>query len=411
MPPRKDTTSSDDAVQSLIERLDQFLTHHADTRSQSTTQFESLQAAMTQQMNLTTQLLAAIAKDKDTSSSSFSNPPPPPPPPPTNNLRPPKIQLPTFDGFNPLDWMFQADNYFTYYNIPDAQRLALSVFYFKGDALSWYKHLANNNLLGTWQQFTCALKLRFGPSTFENHQATLFKLRQTSTVTVYQTEFELISNRVTGLSPEILRNCFISGLKQEIQAEISVHNPRTLRETYDIAKLIEDKLNATSKPRFFSSQRPHVTPTTLQNPSQTQSSPSTNQVPPLLPTPTKTNTFLPFNKLTSEALQKRKSEGLCFWCPDKYHSGHKCNPPQFLVIVDNEDEQETNNNLLDTIEPPDPDPDHIPHFIALSEAAFFGLTSTKTLRVTEHLKGHPVTTLVDCGSTHNIIQPRVASFL
>ncbi|KAL4582694.1 hypothetical protein LXL04_007252 [Taraxacum kok-saghyz] len=49
-------------------------------------------------------------------------PRPPPPPPPNNNPRPPKIQLPNFDGSHPLDWLFQAENYFTYYTIPEDQR-------------------------------------------------------------------------------------------------------------------------------------------------------------------------------------------------------------------------------------------------------------------------------------------------
>ncbi|KAL4562070.1 hypothetical protein LXL04_034260 [Taraxacum kok-saghyz] len=57
------------------------------------------------------------------------NQPPPPPPPANQQPRPPKINLPTFDGSNPFDWMFQAENYFSYYAIPPQQRLALAVFY------------------------------------------------------------------------------------------------------------------------------------------------------------------------------------------------------------------------------------------------------------------------------------------
>ncbi|KAL4573070.1 hypothetical protein LXL04_019863 [Taraxacum kok-saghyz] len=173
-------------------------------------------------------------------------PPPPPPPPRHNNqnIRPPKIHLPNFDGANPLDWVFQAENYFTYYAIPPNQRLSLSIFYFTGDALSWYKHMSNNNLLGTWAEFTRALETRFGPSTYENHQATLFKLRQISTVAAYQSEFEKISNCVVGLPPHALRDCFISGLRLDIQAELALHGPQTLHQTYGLAKLIEDKLLA-----------------------------------------------------------------------------------------------------------------------------------------------------------------------
>ncbi|KAL4573362.1 hypothetical protein LXL04_020165 [Taraxacum kok-saghyz] len=129
-------------------------------------------------------------------------PTPPPPPPPhhnNQNIRPPKIHLPNFDGANPLDW-----------------------------------HMSNNHLLGTWAEFTCALETRFGPSTYENHQATLFKLHQISTVAAYQSEFEKISNCVVGLPPHALRDCFISGLRLDIHAELALHGPQTLQQTYGL---------------------------------------------------------------------------------------------------------------------------------------------------------------------------------
>ncbi|GJY86779.1 retrotransposon gag protein [Tanacetum coccineum] len=103
--------------------------------------------------------------------------------------------LPTFDGTCPLDWLFQADQYFTFYNIPVDQRVALASFHFQGDALSWYKYMHNNGLLGDWVTFTRALELRFGPSSFANHQAALFKLKQDGSVATYQTEFERLRHR------------------------------------------------------------------------------------------------------------------------------------------------------------------------------------------------------------------------
>lgn len=104
--------------------------------------------------------------------------------------------------------------------------------------------MSNNNLLGTWAKFTHALETRFGPSTYENHQATLFKLYQVSTVAAYQSEFEKINNCDVGLPPYSLRDCFISGLRSDIQAELALHGPQTLHQTYGLVKLIEDKLHA-----------------------------------------------------------------------------------------------------------------------------------------------------------------------
>ncbi|KAL4590005.1 hypothetical protein LXL04_002923 [Taraxacum kok-saghyz] len=344
------------------------------------------------------------------------HPPPPPPPPPPRHQehpRPPKITLPLFTGDNPLDWIFQANNYFEYYAIPEDQRIALSVFYFTGNALSWYKHQATNQLLGNWAEFSRAIELRFGPSTFENHQAALFKLSQTSTITAYQSEFEKISNRVNGLTPDALLNCFLSGLRTDIRNELAILHPTSLNQAYGLAKLVEDKFNAI-KPKY-PFHRSYSAPSSSTSGNPTPITTGTNTNPPqlpsaskaILPTPPNPQTNLPFTRLTPEALQKRRREGLCFKCPEKFTPGHKCNPPQFFLVVDNEDHEPEI-----VLEPPSPTTiETIDHqYFALSTAAFFGISSPQALRVTGFINQQPVTILVDSGSTHNIIQPRWVSF-
>ena len=67
-------------------------------------------------------------------------------------------------------------------------------------------------MLGTWAKFSRALEFHFGPYTYENHQATLFKLTQNSTVLTYQADFEKTSNCVVSLTPEAFLNYFLSSL-------------------------------------------------------------------------------------------------------------------------------------------------------------------------------------------------------
>ena len=192
-------------------------------------------------------------------------------------------------------------------------------FYLSGDALSWHKYLYNNNLLTTWEAFTRALETRFGPSSYDNHQAALFKLKQTSTVTAYQTEFERLSNCVIGLPPEALLNCFLSGLRQDIQQELSILRPHTITHAIGLAKLIEDKSNA------------QVTTPTCST---------------LLEAPSRSSEALPIKRLSSTDMQKRRAEGLCYNCPEKYHPGHQCNPPKFLLL------QSEHAHKPTTIDPP-----------------------------------------------------------
>lgn len=95
-------------------------------------------------------------------------------------------------------------------------------FFMQGLALGWFKWLHANHQLTIWEAFTRALELRFDPSSFANHQAALLKLFQTGSVMDCQLQFEYLSNRVVGLPVEALLNCFISGLKDDVQCELAV---------------------------------------------------------------------------------------------------------------------------------------------------------------------------------------------
>ncbi|XP_076903968.1 uncharacterized protein LOC143559194 [Bidens hawaiensis] len=417
MPPRKDQASTDESLQALCDKFDQFLLHNSDTTNRSdaraTAQFEALQATMQQHLDTTNKLLAALTKEKEGHQSPFTFPSSSDTNTVTSHPRHPKIVLPLFDGSNPLDWLFQADNYFSLYNTPENQRISLAGFSFTGEALSWYKYLHNNRLLGTWPDFSRDLELRFGPSSYENHQAALFKLRQTTTVAAYQAEFEKLCNHVVGLSSVALLNCYLSGLKEEIQAELAILKPTTLHQAYGLSKLVEDKLSLaktkTYQPKSYSS------PSTVNVSSSTTSNtiPPKSDKPPLLPNPPTPKTPLPFTKLSPEALQKRRSEGLCFRCPEKYFPGHKCNPPQFLLIADNEPDntEPTTDSTLFALTDNTFNTTQSNQFFSLSTAAFFGISSPQALRVTGYIHNQPVQVLIDSGSTHNIIQPRVVSLL
>lgn len=51
---------------------------------------------------------------------SCTNPTPPPPPPPYQSQRPPvKLEVPRFDGHDPLGWIFKISQFFDYQGTPD----------------------------------------------------------------------------------------------------------------------------------------------------------------------------------------------------------------------------------------------------------------------------------------------------
>lgn len=207
------------------------------------------------------------------------------PPPGDPSVFPPprllKLEIPLFSGDNVQGWVFQMERFFTYHRTPPDQKMTIAAFYMTGIALQWFQWMHSTSQLSSWEVFTHQLDLRFGPSKFINHEAQLYKLKQTSTVEAYLADFENVSTHVTGLSHANMLNCFISGLRDDIQRELSILKPYTLHEAMGLAKLLEDKCN-TAKPFFKKS-------TALPTPSA----------------PTKPATPLPLKRLTPAEMATR----------------------------------------------------------------------------------------------------------
>nr|GEX34494.1 hypothetical protein [Tanacetum cinerariifolium] len=178
-------------------------------------------------------------------------------------------------------------------------------FHLTRDALSWYRYIFNNRLLTTWEAFTRALETQFGPSTYDNHQAALFNLQQTSSVTAYQTKFERLSNCVGGLPPEELLNCFVSGLRQDIQQELAILQPHTITQAIGLAKLIKDKTND------------HIPPP---------------QNSALTAAPSPTSETLVIKRLSPAEMQQRRVDDLCFNCLEKYSPGYNATHRSFFLL-------------------------------------------------------------------------------
>jgi len=171
----------------------------------------------------------------------FTSPFPPPPPPGGHvatpylhsPIRPPKLQLPPFEGQDALDWIFQANKFFSYYQIPPHQHLSMIAFYIKIETLCWFKWMHHNNQLVDWDIFMRALEIYFWTITV--HQVELFKLYQYGIVTKYQHHFKQLCNRVYGLNAKFFLNCFILRLNTEIRKELVIHCLTLVHQAIELA--------------------------------------------------------------------------------------------------------------------------------------------------------------------------------
>ncbi|KAL0396590.1 UNVERIFIED_CONTAM: Transposon Ty3-G Gag-Pol polyprotein [Sesamum calycinum] len=242
-----------------------------------------------------------------------------------------------------------AEQYFAFYQIPPSQRLDVISFYMKGETLSWFKWMFTNCQLSSWEAFVRALELCFGHSSFDNHQAMLFKLHQRGSVAEFQAEFERLCNRVVGLPPDALSKYFISMLRLDIQCELREEGWKTASSHWMSGRSTEMKqFNKASGARLVESKLFSSRP--LRSPPHP---------PTLLPTPP-----VAARCLSPTELQERRAKGLCFNCDEKFSPGHR--------------------------------------FVA---------NSPRTLCLRGLIHGYVILVLIDSDSSHNIIQPRVVAFL
>ncbi|GJS59034.1 putative ankyrin repeat-containing domain, PGG domain protein [Tanacetum coccineum] len=111
-----------------------------------------------------------------------------------------KLDFPRFDGSDPLNWLFRAEQFFTYYDTLNVQRLTIASAHFEGSVIPWFQMLHKANQIPTWDALASAIEEHFGPSQYDSPRAQLFKLTQTTSAADYYHHITVMANRVEGLS-------------------------------------------------------------------------------------------------------------------------------------------------------------------------------------------------------------------
>ena len=82
--------------------------------------------------------------------------------------------------------------------------------------------------------------MRFGTTAYDDPMETFSRLRQTTTVAIYKAQFEVLSNKIKGLSTTHKLSCFLSGLRDEIRLPVRMLNPKSLNEAFGLEKIQEE---------------------------------------------------------------------------------------------------------------------------------------------------------------------------
>jgi excinuclease UvrABC ATPase subunit len=134
----------------------------------------------------------------------------------------------------------------------------------------------------------------------------LINLKQRGSVAEHIENFQRLNINVTNIPDDHLIDVFIGTLKDNIQHEVRLWEPKSLENALRVARNVEiknmDMANRRTSPNIYRE----------------------NNVPPSkTPQPT---------RLTPQQLEERKAKGLCFNCDSKYSKGHKYGENKLFYI-------------------------------------------------------------------------------
>ncbi|VFQ67022.1 unnamed protein product [Cuscuta campestris] len=336
-------------------------------------------------------------------------PPPSRTTPPTFDPAPRmRVDAPRFSGDDRTGWIFRVQKYFDYFLTPEPKRLQLVAMLIDHPASEWFHYYQANNLKATWQEFLEGVHQRFDPDYYENYVGLLSKLTQTSTVMEYQSAFETILNKVSGVPDATLIAMYVAGLKQPLRREVNLRCPATLQATFALARELSACLQEAAVSYGTMGRRPwqprpaSVPPTGLLPTPGTTAKSDSSSPRPAIKTPN-----LPVVRLTHAEKTERSKKGLCWYCDEKWTSTHNCKH-RFLVLMgpdDDDEESDTGDNPELVADGPLISAD------ISSINSLAGSPSPRSLRLAGMIKDGVVQVLLDGGSTHNFIHPAVAERL
>ncbi|KAJ9541667.1 LOW QUALITY PROTEIN: hypothetical protein OSB04_028173 [Centaurea solstitialis] len=368
-----------------------------------------------------------------------------------------KVELPMFDGDDPVGWITRAEVYFEVQGTPANIKVKLAKLSMEGATIHWFNLLWATTENLTWEKFKQALIERYGGRQSDNPFEELKDLAQIGSVDEFITDFEFVSSQVSRLPEEQYLGYFLGGLRPEIRLRVRTFNPVNRIQAMKIARDVESELQGTMSPGMLSHVRGVAdvivggVPGNFGSASDfgsgrrsvglgsvgsgvglgsTGSGGAVGLNKQLITKPLLPQIVQPLRTVAGERkenernrgvkhlpyaeLMDRKAKGLCFRCGERYHPLHQCSERQLRMLILGDDEKVDETGEIIAIELKDEEGEEV--LECNSVVLYAGVErqdvkASNTIRIHGVIKGVPIEVLVDSGASHSFISPQVATAL
>jgi hypothetical protein len=167
----------------------------------------------------------------------------------TNHI--PKIDMRKFDGKDPITWILQMEQFFDLHNVPHTQKVRIASLYLEPNQFVWYRWLCSRKSLVTWTIFMEEMIEHYEDTRSNTFFSQLINLNQKGSVTDHIENFQRLNIKVTDIPDEHLIDVFIGTLKDNIQHEVRLWEPKSLENAFKVARNVEGKNMAMATRRTY----------------------------------------------------------------------------------------------------------------------------------------------------------------
>jgi hypothetical protein len=157
----------------------------------------------------------------------------------TNHL--PKIDMRKFDGKDPITWILQMEKFFDLHDVSHTQKVRIDSLYLELNQFVWYLWLCSCKSFITWTIFMEEMIAHYEETRSNTLFRQLINLKQKGSVVENIENFQRLNIKVTNIPNEHLIDVFIGTLKDNIQHEFHVWEPKSLENAFRVAINVESK--------------------------------------------------------------------------------------------------------------------------------------------------------------------------